>query len=256
VVGEKCDQCPARWVFVPDYGCHQCDSCTHALLDTTDELQDLIDPIILEFDSANSGHFTRRKLENMRELLKELKPKFDEVDPKQISLDLYIEELETLEQDSKNLNRKANYSLENSDSLKTNAVDLKEKAEVLLNDVEDAEDASFRVIEGIKRIISQLKDITPEVKLAEKDGQEILDAIKQYNLTGRENAANSEMEKVTLLLTNVTNFKIPVDYLEERTETLKNNVKNFNDKLDDLYNQTQYSLNKANEAQRIIDKSG
>jgi uncharacterized coiled-coil DUF342 family protein len=140
--------------------------------------------------------------------------------------------------------------------LKTNAVDLKEKAEVLLNDVEDAEDASFRVIEGIKRIISQLKDITPEVKLAEKDGQEILDAIKQYNLTGRENAANSEMEKVTLLLTNVTNFKIPVDYLEERTETLKNNVKNFNDKLDDLYNQTQYSLNKANEAQRIIDKSG
>lgn len=140
--------------------------------------------------------------------------------------------------------------------MKTNAVDLKEKAEVLLNDVEDAEDASFRVIEGIKRIISQLKDITPEVKLAEKDGQEILDAIKQYNLTGRENAANSEMEKVTLLLTNVTNFKIPVDYLEERTETLKNNVKNFNDKLDDLYNQTQYSLNKANEAQRIIDKSG
>jgi uncharacterized coiled-coil DUF342 family protein len=140
--------------------------------------------------------------------------------------------------------------------LKTNAVDLKEKAEVLLNDVEDAEDASFRVIEGIKRIISQLKDITPEVKLAEKDGQEILNAIKQYNLTGRENAANSEMEKVTLLLTNVTNFKIPVDYLEERTETLKNNVKNFNDKLDDLYNQTQYSLNKANEAQRIIDKSG
>jgi uncharacterized coiled-coil DUF342 family protein len=140
--------------------------------------------------------------------------------------------------------------------LKTNAVDLKEKAEVLLNDVEDAEDASFRVIEGIKRIISQLKDITPEVKLAEKDGQEILDAIKQYNLTGRENAANSEMEKVTLLLTNVTNFKIPVDYLEERTETLKNNVKNFNDKLDDLYNQTQYSLNKANEARRIIDKSG
>lgn len=140
--------------------------------------------------------------------------------------------------------------------MKTNAVDLKEKAEVLLNDVEDAEDASFRVIEGIKRIISQLKDITPEVKLAEKDGQEILNAIKQYNLTGRENAANSEMEKVTLLLTNVTNFKIPVDYLEERTETLKNNVKNFNDKLDDLYNQTQYSLNKANEAQRIIDKSG
>ena len=46
----------------------------------------------------------------MRELLRELEPKFNEVDPKQISLDIYIEELQTLEQDSKNLNRKVNTS--------------------------------------------------------------------------------------------------------------------------------------------------
>lgn len=50
VIGEKCNQCPHRWVFVPDYGCHQCDSCTHALLDSTDELRHMIDPVIIEFD--------------------------------------------------------------------------------------------------------------------------------------------------------------------------------------------------------------
>lgn len=50
VVGEKCDQCPHRWVFVPEIGCHQCDNCHHALLDDTDALAAMIDPIIIEFD--------------------------------------------------------------------------------------------------------------------------------------------------------------------------------------------------------------
>lgn len=50
MIGEKCDQCPHRWVFVPDYGCQICDSCAHALLDDTDYLNTLIDPIIFEFD--------------------------------------------------------------------------------------------------------------------------------------------------------------------------------------------------------------
>lgn len=42
----------------------------------------------------------------MREQLEKLKPRFDEVDPKQISLNETIHELERIEQDSKNLNRK------------------------------------------------------------------------------------------------------------------------------------------------------
>lgn len=50
VVGEKCDQCPYRWVFIPDSGCQECDSCHHALLNDTDALAALIDPIIIEFD--------------------------------------------------------------------------------------------------------------------------------------------------------------------------------------------------------------
>lgn len=42
----------------------------------------------------------------MREQLKILHPKFNEVDPRQIILEPYIQELESLEQDSKNVNRK------------------------------------------------------------------------------------------------------------------------------------------------------
>lgn len=59
VIGEKCDQCPHRWAFVPDFGCHQCDSCHHALLDDTDALALMIDPVIFEFDVS---HITKSNI--------------------------------------------------------------------------------------------------------------------------------------------------------------------------------------------------
>lgn len=136
-------------------------------------------------------------------------------------------------------------------------MDLKDQAELTLGDVQNAEDESLRVIDEIDKITFQLnKDENPEIDSALEEGQQLLEAIKRYNLTGREEIAENELDKVSMLLTNVTNFKIPVDYLEEKTDKVKENLRNFNDKLDDLYNQTQYSLNKANEAQRIIEKSG
>lgn len=49
VSGEKCEHCPHRWVFIEDYGCEPCDNCVHSLMDTTDELRQLIDPIIEEY---------------------------------------------------------------------------------------------------------------------------------------------------------------------------------------------------------------
>lgn len=56
--------------------------------------------------SKESRYFTWQKMENMKIQLEKQKPKFDEVDPRQINLDDTIQELESLEQDSKNLNRK------------------------------------------------------------------------------------------------------------------------------------------------------
>lgn len=48
--GEKCDRCPHRWVLIPDSGCYGCDSCIDNLLDVTDELKQVIDPVMDEFD--------------------------------------------------------------------------------------------------------------------------------------------------------------------------------------------------------------
>lgn len=61
---------------------------------------------IFFWQSTNSGYFTRRRLDNMRDILEKLKPKLDDVDPHQVSLTDDLAELDSLEQDSKNLNRK------------------------------------------------------------------------------------------------------------------------------------------------------
>lgn len=50
VIGEKCDQCPYRWVLIDGNGCFQCDSCAHDLLDVTDALANLLQPHLSEFD--------------------------------------------------------------------------------------------------------------------------------------------------------------------------------------------------------------
>jgi len=54
VIGEKCDHCPYRHVLIPAQGCFSCGSCTGNLLDVTDELEDLLQPISREY-SVSKG---------------------------------------------------------------------------------------------------------------------------------------------------------------------------------------------------------
>jgi laminin alpha 3/5 len=49
VLGEKCDHCPHRTVLDERRGCQNCDKCTHDLLDVTDELDQLINPVSNSF---------------------------------------------------------------------------------------------------------------------------------------------------------------------------------------------------------------
>lgn len=112
----------------------------------------------------------------MKEQLEKLKLKFDDVDPQQISLTEPLQEyyqhpiklpfiitelnsrLERLEQDSKNLNRKSNYSLQNSDDRRIEAMDLKNRAEELFDDLTKADEECNRVVNEIEKISGQLQE--------------------------------------------------------------------------------------------------
>lgn len=63
-----------------------------------------------------------------------------------------------MEQDSKNLNRKSNYSLQNSEERRTEAMDLKNRAEELFDVLDKAQEECNRVVEDIERISGQLRE--------------------------------------------------------------------------------------------------
>lgn len=50
VVGKNCDSCPHRWVLIEDRGCQGCDNCQHQLLDETDALAAMLDPVKDDFE--------------------------------------------------------------------------------------------------------------------------------------------------------------------------------------------------------------
>ncbi|CAH0547112.1 unnamed protein product [Brassicogethes aeneus] len=257
VIGEKCDQCPYRWVFTPSYGCHECDNCHYALLDTVDNFGALIDPIIIEFDSTNSGYFTRRRLESMEDLFKKIRPMMDDVDPRQIHIKDYLNEIESLEHDLKNLNRKSNYSLENSETLNKHSEQLHDQISELYDDILQAEEDANIAVDEIAQITFQLNDdFGTEIENAIQEGQNTFNQIKLYNLTSNEVDATKQLRKVNELLKNIINFKLPSDGMLGDVEFIKEDLNKFKAKLDDIYNNTQYSINNAMEAERVIRKTG
>lgn len=95
-----------------------------------------------------------------------------------------------------------------------------------------------------------------EIEKAVQSGEALLNSIKSYNLTDREGEADKELNKINEILKNVVDYKYPVDNLQGQVDVIKEALKDFNEKLDDLYNHTQFSLNMAKEAETIVARIG
>lgn len=92
--------------------------------------------------------------------------------------------------------------------------------------------------------------------MALQEAQRSLDEIKIFNLNSREDAAKSELDKVNQLFDDIEEMKLPVSDVDGELNNLKNNLTDFQRRIDDLYNHTQYSLNKAIEAEDLLAKNG
>lgn len=66
----------------------------------------LLRVLLFALQSVDSGYFTTRRLTHINDTLNELRPKVDLLDPSQIQFEPILSRLESLEQDSKNMNRK------------------------------------------------------------------------------------------------------------------------------------------------------
>lgn len=141
---------------------------------------------------------------------------------------------------------------------------IRQAGEEARNTVNDINLLSNRLIEGegfyfvleIKTVSYYENILGPLIDSALREAQKSLDQIKLYDFEDNENAANSELEKVKELLDDIHEMKLPVTDVDDELSTSKANLKDFQRRIDDLYNHTQYSLNKAQEAEDLLSKNG
>lgn len=251
VIGEKCDHCPYRWVLIENQGCFECDSCTHDLLDVTDELKDMLDPFMEEFENVASGYFTTRRLVYINQTLQELAPEVDLLDPKTGDvLNPIVQELETIEQNSKNLNRKSSYSLENSENIKPQTMELQTGADDIL-------EAIRKTALQANETVSEVDDLSfdngegPKIDQALHEANIILDDIKTYNYTPNSEEAADQLIKALDLLDAIDEFIDPVEAQEKELSDMKKIIDNIKEKIKDIANYTTYTLNNIAQVEEL-----
>lgn len=102
------------------------------------------------------GYYTAQRLKHMNDTYSRLYPKVHELDQSKIDINPIIQEIESLEQDSKNMNRNVNYSLDSSQKLIDDAENLREDATVALNKIRKAGEEVKNTIDEINELSNRL----------------------------------------------------------------------------------------------------
>lgn len=241
-------------MLILNQGCFECDSCIHDLLDTTDSLRALIDPVIGEFDTVASGYFTSRRLTYINNTYNELKPQVDVLDINQTDiLAPILSRLEPVEQESKNLNRRANFSADNSVNIAPDADELRKEALKVLNDIKQT---SMKALDTVYEInhLSFDNDEGPSMEEALLLAEGMLKEISEYDFSEREQQAWDQMERAETLLEGMNEFQEPILTQMEDWKRLKGEIEAFDKKMDDMANYTTYVNGKVGEAENLISK--
>lgn len=234
VVGKNCDHCPHRWVLIQDTGCNKCDICHHALLDVTDALQKELDPVIEDFDSVAGGYFTSQKLNYLNEMADNLQPEVGALDPKGVNLNPVNSEIEALEMEAKNYDRRLGYAQKNADELAESATKLVGDAANVTNDCMTVRLAALTAIRDVNNLANSL-EASAELTRADRaksEAEQILEHINEHAIdlepaeVQREAAEKTWEESESLKLRATS----PVKDLEQ----LKNDTKTLKDRLTDM----------------------
>lgn len=265
VIGEKCDACPHRWVFIENYGCEECDGCHHGLLDVTDALKAKIDPVVNELNTVAKSFYTTQKLKRLNEEAEELKPEVEKLDPNTNNLSEQIDEIDSLEMDARNHQKKSNY-------LKDKAKELNKASDELLKTVSE-DKSDYRVVTANARntitevyaLANSLGSEDKSMKLEQtvKQAEEYLDRIQAFDPEALFKAPKEQQCKADLVFADVEKFSEPVESQKKRLEQFKDAVDEFNTKIDDLREKSRESqmnailaenLNKKNKEARLPQK--
>lgn len=254
VVGERCDACPPRWVFIDNYGCEECEGCHHGLLDVTDNLTLTLDPVVEDFKTVAKSFYTTQKLKRLDEEANNLKPEVEKLDPNAVNLSQQNKEIDSLDMDSKNLKKRANYNVQN-------AQDRVKDSESLLKDATNILDSNRLVANTAKVSIQEVNKLADNLDSSEKgtkidmaiaEAEDYLDRIKNYQATVTPAEPAFKLDSV---LNEVDSFVQPINDQNDRLKALKEELSNFDTKLADLYLWSDKSKQLSAQAEAVLKKN-
>lgn len=263
VIGEKCDHCPYRNVLIPGQGCFACDSCTGNLLDVTDELSNMLNPIFKEFNNVAESYFTNQRLKFINDSVNDLYPKVKLLDPNRVNFLPLQQEVSRLELEVSNQKREIDYTAEDSIRWKLAAENTLENMNLLEEDV-------VREINLVKSTVFEVESLALNIELgtgakvdsALKEATDILKRIKEVSFVSFRDRATDQAQESNILLSEMFDYNIPVNNLSSIADNLSNKIRNVTDKLDDLLEiiwkaqELASTVDRLNQENRIAAETG
>lgn len=122
-----------------------------------------------------------------------------------------------------------------------------EALKILDSIIENSENTQITIQDIEQLSINYETGEGPKLESAILKAQSILDDIKVYNLTKRKSDAVEQHDKIDNIIQVITDYKRPVDVIRKEIKETRDEINEMNEKLDDIYNHTLYSLNRIDE---------
>ncbi|ODM92460.1 Laminin subunit alpha [Orchesella cincta] len=256
VVGEKCDRCPWRWVLIEDRGCQDCDACQHQLLDDTDAMATDLDPVQKEFGSVALSYFTTQKLAYFNDTAAKLEPDVKLLDPERVDLDPYYNAVSNLETDGALSRQKAEVTEDSLKDKSKQSMRLKDKSFEMESKVQEAvakaQTAVYETKDLMEGLLAEDRLTSPQTDAARAEAEAIIATMQDVKFDPTK--AQEENKTAGEILGDVQEFVKPIKALTMQLNEEGEKLVNVRDKLKDLRNQSDYSIDTSRRANEIMDK--
>jgi laminin alpha 3/5 len=241
----NCDHCPTHWVLVVnetraenpewkkpfDYeeGCFPCASCVSDLIETTENLNSSLAPIMDEFGGKESSFFAFRRLNYIEEDVQRLMPEIELLNPQEGSRRLQPLEAQVAEQQKRVKSLNVDYKLNVMDALSMEATELGGMASEAVTDMGKVGVQIMSITKEMREIADGLgSGVTPEQIQTSIDlGNEWLAMMKENDFSQNRAMANEKYRIARDLIQDVKQFAEPV-------ETFKGNVSMEDDRMKEV----------------------
>jgi len=241
VIGSNCSHCPHRWVLIKDRGCSSCDSCQYQLLDETDKMGFILNPVKEEFDQVAVSYFTTQRLVYFNESSELLEPGVALLNPSKEDLNPYTDGVHSLQTESKTQRQKAEVL---NESLKDKGVlggKLRVKSGQVEGRVEEAVAKARMTVFETKDLMGGLlggkeKQSSPQTEGALAEARATLDLMAKVSLSGNE--SKTENGTATERLAQVKEFITPITQLTGELKKKADGIVGIRERLRDLRNES------------------